>query len=82
MEVTLTDILDARERRVRRQQQLLERYPQTLLCFTMNIAGPVKNSPLISRGFAMGRRLLEQQLSAAGAKILHFEEFYEPKGCE
>ena len=44
MEVSLMEMLDARERRARRQRELLEQYRQTLLCFTMNIAGPVKNS--------------------------------------
>ena len=51
MEVSLMEMLEARERRVLRQRELLEQYGKTLLCFTMNIAGPVKNSPLILRGF-------------------------------
>lgn len=81
-EVALIQMLDARERRVRRQQELLARYGQTLLCFTMNIAGPVKNSPLIRRGFALGKRLLEQQLLTGKAQVLHFEESCENTGCE
>lgn len=82
MEVSLMEMLDARERRARRQTQLLKQYGATLLCFTMNIAGPVKNSHLIRRGFAMGERLLRQQLMAAKANILHFEEISEKTGNE
>ena len=82
MEVSLIEMLDARERRAQRQMQLLQQYGTTLICFTMNIAGPVKNSPLIRRGFEMGRRLLEQQLMVAKAKILHFEEINENTGNE
>lgn len=82
MEVTLTEILDARERRAARQQELLNEYGKTMLCFTMNIAGPEKNSPLIRRGFLLGRRLLEQQLMAANARILHSEEINSPTGNE
>lgn len=82
MEVTLTEMLDARENRARRQQQLLARYGKTLLCFTMNIAGPVKNSPLIRRGFDLGRRLLEQQLMAAKISVPHFEQIHEKTGSE
>ena len=82
MEVSLMEMLDARERRAQRQMQLLQQYGTTLICFTMNIAGPVKNSPLIRRGFEMGRRLLEQQLMVAKAKILHFEEINENTGNE
>ena len=60
VEVSLLDMLDARERRVHHQQELLERYYKPLICFTMNIAGPIKDSPLIRRGFARGQQLLRQ----------------------
>ena len=82
MEVSLREILDARERRARRQAQLFAQYNMPLICFTMNIAGPVKNSPLIRRGFDMGKKLLQQQLMASNVKVLHFEEICENTGCE
>lgn len=82
MEVSLLEMLEARERRVMRQRALLEEYKSTLVCFTMNIAGPVKNSPLIRRGYTLGRQLLEAQLCAAGAQVLHFEEINENTGNE
>ena len=52
--VELSQMLDARERRGQRQQELLTQYHLPLVSFTMNIAGPVKNSPSIRRGFAFG----------------------------
>ena len=82
MEVTLYEMLEARERRALRQQALLEEYQNTLLCFTMNIAGPVKNSPLIRRGFTLGLRLLHDQLRIGGIRVLHFEEIRENTGNE
>ena len=82
MEVSLMEMLDARERRSQWQQALLGQYQATLLCFSMNIAGPVKNSPLIRRGFDMGRRLLEQQLQVEKIRILHFEQISEKTGNE
>ena len=82
MEVSLLEMLDARERRAQKQRELLEGSGQTLVCFTMNIAGPVKNSPLIARGYALGRRLLERQLAAAGMEVTHFEEIREKTGNE
>ena len=82
MEVSLREVLDARERRARRQAQLLTQYKTPLICFTMNIAGPVKDSPLIRRGFDMGKKLLQQQLMVSHAKLLHFEEIREITGCE
>lgn len=82
MEVSLMEILDARERRARRQKELLAQYGKPLLCFTMNIAGPVKNSPLIRRGFALGKLLLERQLPVQKAQILHFEQGCADTGNE
>ena len=54
--VTLAEMLDARERRIFRQQELLTRYRLPMICFTMNIAGPVKNDPLIRKGFELDRK--------------------------
>ena len=82
MEVSLMEMLDARERRAQRQMQLLQQHHATLICFTMNIAGPVKNSPLILRGFHLGKELLRQQLMVFKANILHFEEIQEKTGNE
>ena len=82
MEVSLLEMLDARERRAARQREQLGQFGQTLVCFTMNIAGPVKNSPLIARGYCLGRRLLRQQLAAAGMPVVHFEEIREKTGNE
>ena len=47
VEITLEQVLLARDRRVQRQQALHRRYGGTLLSFTMNIAGPVKDTPLV-----------------------------------
>lgn len=43
-EVTLAEILAAREARVGRQDYLRKRYGSTVISFTLNIAGPVKDS--------------------------------------
>lgn len=80
--VTLTEMLNAREQRAFRQQELQKTYQSTLLCFTMNIAGPVKNSPLIRSGFQLGKRLLEKQMHAQGIIPIHYEEINETTGNE
>lgn len=81
-EVSLLEMLDARERRVRHQQELLEQYHKPLICFTMNIAGPIKDSPLIRRGFARGQQLLRQQFFRAKLSPLHTDAHCEATGCE
>ena len=82
MEVTLLEMLEARERRALRQRELLAQHGRTMVCFTMNIAGPVKNSPLIRRGYALGKKLLLQQLRLAGIGVAYFEEIQEKTGNE
>ena len=69
-EVTLVQVLQAREDRVRLQQQLLETYRCPLVSFTMNIAGPIKSTPLIQRGFQEGRKYLEQHLVEGSVRKL------------
>ena len=64
------------------QQELLARYHKPLICFTMNICGPIKDSPLIRRGFARGRQLLRQQFLRAKLTPLYQDAVLEVTGCE
>ena len=75
-------MLEARDRRVRRQTELLEQYRMPLISFSMNIAGPVKNSPLIERGFSLGRKMLLDRLAGNGLRPVFSEEIRESTGCE
>lgn len=81
-DITLTRILDARENRANKQKQLLSRYQKPLVCFTMNIAGPVKRTPEIIKGFLLGSGLLLTRLAEAGFVPLHMEEQLPATGCE
>ncbi len=81
-QVTLMEMLEARERRVSRQQKLLAQYQTPVICFTMNIAGPIKNSPLIRNGFELGKRYLTEQLNSLHIRCVHSEETQEPTGNE
>lgn len=80
--VTLTEMLDARERRAFRQQKLFAQYPIPMICFTMNIAGPVKNNPLIRKGFELGKQYLKEQLDSLKIIPAYFMEVNEPTGNE
>ena len=53
-EITLTEILAAREERVAIQNALLAEYKAPVVSFTMNIAGPVKVTDLTHRAFLWG----------------------------
>lgn len=80
MQVSLAQVLEARERRVFRQMQLMERFEKSLISFSMNIPGPVKDSPLIRRAFLAGCRALAEALPEG--KILHSERIFPVTGCE
>ncbi len=80
MEVNLMQILEAREVRVARQARLAERYRRPVVCFSMNIPGPVKDSPLLRRGFYAGCAALDAALP--GEKVLHRDVFEADTGCE
>jgi len=80
MEVSLQEILAAREQRAAKQQALLQQYGVPVICFTMNIAGPEKCNDRIQWGFQLGCRWLKTQL--ADLTVLHSEEHILNTGCE
>ena len=80
--VELSQMLRAREIRAVRQRELLAQYGKPLVWFTMNIAGPVKTSQLIRRGFDAGCALLEGQFKRVKANCLHREYRHEITGSE
>ncbi len=80
--VTLAQMLLAREQRAEKQQQLLARFRRPLICFTMNIPGPVKTDPLIERGFFLGLSRLDAQLLGSGIPVKHREHRCSITGCE
>lgn len=81
-EVSLVEILEAREGRVQRQQVLLARYGLPIISFTLNIAGPIKNDVGIRRAFCEGRERLDAALRGENIAIIAQESIDEPTGCE
>ena len=80
MEISIAEVLAARDRRVETQRVLLDRFGGSLICFTMNIPGPVKVSDLIRRGYEMGLSRIRAQMYGEHIPIAHFEETREPTG--
>lgn len=78
--VTLAQVLDAREARAKRQEKLLEAYRLPVISFTMNIAGPVKNSPVLRRAFQEGLERLALALQGADIGIVTQEQVDQPTG--
>ena len=81
IEVTVPDMMQAREARFFMQQTMLARYPgAALVCLTMNVAGPVKTTAAIERAFAWGVDSIRAVL--AGEKLLFEAEIHEKTGPE
>lgn len=70
----------AREARRRRQEELLARFPGTLVCFSLNIAGPVKRPRFSLAAMDAGEDALFSALD--GASLLHWEEISGVAGHE
>lgn len=81
-EVSVLDMMEVRDRRAELQRRMTAAFHVPVISFTMNIAGPVKRTPLIRRGFVLGLRTLRRRLKAAGFPVLHEELLDEFTGCE
>ena len=76
--ITLDEMLSARERRAEKQRALTEQFARPVVCFTMNIAGEVKRTPLIELAFLEGMH----RIAAAMPPALFREVWRENTGCE
>ena len=63
--VPLVEMLDGREARAIRQRRLLSEGAPVLVCFTLNMAGPVKVHPLSEETFLAGMREIRSRLELA-----------------
>ena len=80
--VVLTDMLDCRERRSCKQEEYRNKYHTTVISFCMNIPGPVKTNPDISKVFQSGVQDILSFLQSSDIKILESPEYNEKTGNE
>ena len=81
-EITLSEILTAREQRVAIQNALLSEYKAPVISFTMNIAGPVKVTALSHRAFLWGMDQLRLGFLQNKMKVLKEFSRHLPTGDE
>jgi len=81
-QVTLPDVLRARDARADRQQHLLQKYRLPLISFTMNIAGSIKCNPGIEAAFREGKRRIERSLAQMQLEAVDADEIVAFTGCE
>ena len=73
-EVSMADILACREERVRIQNEISKSFSCPIISFTMNIAGPQKNSPLIMRAFSLGLQDLYAAIDPQSILYQHIDK--------
>ena len=81
-EVTLSEVLEAREARVRRQRAMLAECGFPLVSLTLNIPGSRKAHPLAAEAFRMAREALFSQLKRAGMPVGNVDERADKTGFE
>lgn len=81
-DVSLLEMLNAREIRCQLQQRFLHKYKKPLICLTLNIPGPVKILPGVPDAYAAGCRRIEDRLSSSLVTVLHMETLKEKTGYE
>lgn len=80
--VTLYEMLNAREKRYEKQKHLLHIYPGTLVCFMLNIPGPVKVFEGLDVIFEEGVQKIRNVLQKEEIRIFTEEAVYEKTGYE
>ena len=81
-EVSLQEMLAAREQRSALQTKLLQQYKKSLISFTLNIPGPVKVPDGVPQAFATGCRRIETLLKDRLVLVQHMETIKEKTGYE
>ena len=76
-EVTLEEMLEAREDRAHKQRIMLERNGGCVISFTLNIPGPIKINSLIKKSFNEGLCQIESKLKKVGIGIIQMEQRIE-----
>jgi len=80
--VTLEEMLMARELRRENQRVLIENFGTPLISFTLNTPGPVKMSDRIEQCFEEGVSIIEEVLRENGINIIFSQKEKRVTGCE
>lgn len=81
-DVSLLEMMNAREMRCRLQQQILQSYKNPLICLTLNIPGPVKVLPGVPKAYDTACQRIEKLLKERLIMVSHMETIKEKTGYE
>ncbi|MBC8587246.1 citrate lyase holo-[acyl-carrier protein] synthase [Paratissierella segnis] len=81
-EKILLEILKSREDRANRQEELLKKYPYSLISFTLNTPGEIKDSILYRKVHKEGIEAIRSTLGKHGVNMVFSEELHKNTGPE
>ncbi len=81
-EVTLSEVLDARENRAKIQKEITEKYKSTLISLTLNIPGGLKIFPLSIKTYSEATTLITKHLKRNRINIIYQTDKKEKTGYE
>ncbi len=81
-DVSLLEMMNAREMRMAAQQFLLRQYKKPLISFTLNIPGPIKVLPGVPDAFEEGCCQIEKTLTKHLVRINHVDTVKQKTGYE
>lgn len=70
----LMDILESNEKRAVKQKELIDKYNNSLISFTLNIPGKVKDKPVYREMHIEGVRAIEESLKENNISFIYKEE--------
>lgn len=75
-------LLDAKEKRAQKQEEIIDKYRQSLISFTLNIPGKIKDNPTYRNIHMEGIRIIKKNLKDQEIEILAIEEIEKVTGRE
>lgn len=81
-EKIILDILDSREERSNYQRELIGKYNSSLISFTLNAPGTIKDNPIYRKIHEEGIRSILEKINDNNISILYKEELYKSTGSE
>lgn len=81
-EEILDEILSSREDRRLKQEEIISKYPFSLISFTLNIPGEIKDSQLFRRIHNAGMGTIVKHLEKKSLEVIYKEKHYKTTGPE
>lgn len=78
----LMEILNSREERARKQKELIDKYNNSLISFTLNIPGKEKNNVLYRRIHKIGMEIIKKELKEKNKEVIYKVEVNKTTGSE